>query len=401
VGPVASLRVGFARCRTDQLYFRRPGCDYGKKVHPHNSQGDIAERFDLAEFEETLAKFTKLKAFIHKPLALSAEPWVTDWQGIRLDTYTFDNAYDEDCRKDDDREAFHLSYALRALGWAKPSLTDFTSVTLHVEGPAFWGPHRLQRLWADKGHDKIRSLREISIDAVEADAHASMIPQIDTKIEEFTRQLVLMENAVQELSHVDCSVSDDEENGGLFTAARPLFEFLCCGSNLRKVRLAFGWMVDGDVLPELWTRERGDGPRELLTLLTRSSSWPKIKELELQLLVDTATLLTFLASLSATLRHLALHNVTLSDESWESALPAIVERLPKLTHLDLSRLCDRSHDQSLRVIFDSLEETWSGKDACFDDYRNMTVGRLLRKKPVQWIEPEAFLRAHQHVCRHT
>jgi hypothetical protein len=51
------------RSLADQLYLRRPGCDYRKKVHPHNSQGDIAERFDLAEFEETLAKFTKLKAF--------------------------------------------------------------------------------------------------------------------------------------------------------------------------------------------------------------------------------------------------------------------------------------------------------------------------------------------------
>jgi hypothetical protein len=228
-----------------------------------------------------------------------------------------------------------------------------------------------------------------------------MISQIDFKIEEFTRQLVLMENPVHGLSHVDCSVSDDEENGGLFTAAGPLFEYLRVGSNLRRVRLAFGWMVDGHVLPELWTCERGDGPRELLTLLTRSSSWPKIEELELQLLVDTGTLLTFLASLSATLRRLALHNVTLFDESWESVLPAIVECLPKLTHLDLSTLCDRSHNQSLRVIFDPSEETWFGKDACFDDFRNMTVGGLLRKEPAQWVEPEAFLRAHQHVCRHT
>jgi hypothetical protein len=38
----------------DQLYFRRPGCDYREKVHPHNGQGGIAERFDLARFDETL-----------------------------------------------------------------------------------------------------------------------------------------------------------------------------------------------------------------------------------------------------------------------------------------------------------------------------------------------------------
>ncbi|KAF3032563.1 hypothetical protein E8E12_002681 [Didymella heteroderae] len=251
------------RSLADQLYFRRSGCDYREKVHPHNGQGGVAERFDLARFDETLTKFAKLEAFIHKPLALSAEPWVTEWQGIRLDPYTIDDAYDEDCRKDDGREAFHLSCALRALGWAKPSLTNFTSVTLHVEGPAFWGPHRLQRLWAGKGHDDLRSLREISNDAVDADTDASMISQIDFKIEEFTRQLVLMENAVHGLSHVDCSVSDDEENGGLFTAAGPLFEYLRVGSNLRRVRLAFGWMVDGHVLPELWTLLRGRKSRSL------------------------------------------------------------------------------------------------------------------------------------------
>jgi hypothetical protein len=104
------------RSLADQLYFRRSGCDYREKVHPHNGQGGVAERFDLARFDETLTKFAKLKAFIHKPLAPSAEPWVTDWQGIRLDPYTNDDAYDEDCRKDDDQEAFHLSCALRALG---------------------------------------------------------------------------------------------------------------------------------------------------------------------------------------------------------------------------------------------------------------------------------------------
>lgn len=95
----------------DQLDFRRPGCNYRKKLHPHNSQDGISERYDLARFDEALTKFAKLKAFIHKPLALSAKPWVTDWQGIRLDPYTIDNAYDEDCRKDDVRETFQLSCA--------------------------------------------------------------------------------------------------------------------------------------------------------------------------------------------------------------------------------------------------------------------------------------------------
>ena len=66
----------------------------------------------------------------------------------------------------------------------------------------------------------------------------------------------------------ECSVSENEENRGLFLAARPLFEFLCCGQNLKKVRLTFGWLVDGALQTEFWSRNKGDGPQELLTLLT-------------------------------------------------------------------------------------------------------------------------------------
>jgi hypothetical protein len=347
-----------------------------------------------------LAKITNLKAFVHNPLVLSKDRWVTNWQGLRLDPYTFDNDYDEDCREDDDWEAFHLSCALRALGWAKPRLVHLTSMTFHVEGPAFWGPHRLQRLWDGEGHSEIRRLREMSNDAVEADTNVLMLSRNDIRNEEFTRQLVLMESTVQGISYLDCSVSEDEEKGGLFTAAGPLFEYLCRGNDLKKVRLAIGWLVEGDLQSDFWNREHGDGPKELLTSLTRSSPWPKIEELELQLLVDTGTLLRFLASLSATLQRLILHTVTLSDGSWESVLPAIVECLPRLTYLDLSMLCDRLQDRGPHVVFDSQAQMWSGKSACYEEFRSTTIDRLLERKQVQSMDPDAFLSEHQHSCRH-
>jgi hypothetical protein len=42
--------------------------------------------------------------------------WVTQWKGLRLDLYNFDNDYDEDCQDDNNIEALHLSCALRAVG---------------------------------------------------------------------------------------------------------------------------------------------------------------------------------------------------------------------------------------------------------------------------------------------
>jgi hypothetical protein len=89
-------------------------------------------------------------------------------------------------------------------------------MVIHVEGPAFWGPRRLRRLWRGEGHGELRRLRHLYEDAVEAEADAEPIPADCSRDEDCIRQLPMMENTVRQLASFDCSISEDEENGGSF-----------------------------------------------------------------------------------------------------------------------------------------------------------------------------------------
>lgn len=62
-----------------------------------------------------MEKFTRVAAFIHRSTGLLDDRWVTRWARLRVDSYSFDNDYDEDCQEDSDIEALHLSCTLRAL----------------------------------------------------------------------------------------------------------------------------------------------------------------------------------------------------------------------------------------------------------------------------------------------
>jgi hypothetical protein len=218
--------------------------------------------------------------FKHRPTVLLRDRWITHWQRLRINAYDFDSdSYVTDCEEDDDMEALQLSCVLRAIGWAKQSFTNISSMVFHVEGPAFWGPPRLRHLWQGEGHGKVRKLRKLYNDAVVADVDAEPIPADFIRDDEYVRQLVIMEYALGELTHLDCSISEHEENGGLFMAARFLFEFLCCGKSLKRLRLTFGWLMDGHLQSGHRPRENGDGPKELLTLLTNYTLWSKIEEL--------------------------------------------------------------------------------------------------------------------------
>ncbi|PSN58653.1 hypothetical protein BS50DRAFT_646081 [Corynespora cassiicola Philippines] len=198
-----------------------------RSVHPATATSSVAEQYSIAKLDEALANFTRLTTFIHKPTVPFRDLWITHWKRLRLNTY-YDigtESYDEDCQEDNDFEALHLSYALRAIGWAKPSLVSLTSIIFHVEGPAFWGPRRLRSLWNGEGHSEIIKLREPYGNAEQVDMEWLGFWSNDGRNEKYTRQLIIMKNAIRELTHIGCSVSEDENNWGLFTAARSLFEF--------------------------------------------------------------------------------------------------------------------------------------------------------------------------------
>ena len=365
------------------MCFRRVGFTYGKQIPLVDGSTPMGEECIIRRLDETLAKFTQLTAFRHRPTILLRDRWVTHWQLLRFDPYDFhSNIYEEDCREDDDMEALHLSCALRAIGWAKQYLTKLNSMVFHVEGPAFWGLRRLRRLWQGEGHGEIRRLRQLYENAMHAEEHIEPIPADLTRDEEYVRQLVIMESALGELTHLDCSICEDEDDGGLFMAARFFFEFLCCGQNLKRVRLTFGWLVDGFLQSDDWRHTNGDGPKELLTLLTNCKPWSKIEELKLEIATDETTLLRFLESLSLTLHHLTLSTVTLapSQGTWNSALPAIAMSLKNLRSLDLARLCDYPQHGKQRLLFDPEAKTWAGKSACYKDYKEGVISHLLRAK---------------------
>ncbi|KAF1828601.1 hypothetical protein BDW02DRAFT_574725 [Decorospora gaudefroyi] len=118
-----------------------------------------------------------------------------------------------------------------------------------------------------------------------------------------------------ELTHLNCSISEDEKNGGLFMAAKVFFELLRCGQNLKSVRLAFDQLLDGFIAPPYdWDRTNGNGPKTLFTLLTDHKPWSKIEELKIEIVTDETTLLRFLESLSLTLRRPTLSTVTLAPQ---------------------------------------------------------------------------------------
>jgi hypothetical protein len=384
-----------------EMCFLRPGCSYEEKVKRVEGTSSVTQDL-MGRLCKALPHLKQLSKFRHKASVNFYNRWVTHWNRLRINAYDFTNEYEEDHHEDNDIDALHLSLALQALGWAKESLPRLESMAVHVEGPAFWGPRRLRRLWSGEGHKKVRRLRFLYEDAVEAEADVESIPVDYSRHEEFIRQLTMMENTFRQLTSLDCSVSEDEENGGLLLTARPLFEFLCCGQNLTKVRLTFGWLVDGALQTESWIRRNGDGPQELLTLLTNYAPWPKITELHLEISIDEATLLQFLVSLKQSLRHLKLSNVTLAPThgSWNSALPVIARVLTQLHKMELRSLCDSQHGHH-RLLFDAQAQVWAGRRACYDEYMDRVIDQLLISKKLHQLEPESFMQEHKERCQHT
>jgi hypothetical protein len=386
------------------LCFRRLGCTYSEQVQSVIGSSLMEEDCIIRRLDETLSKFTQLTMFKHRPTILLRDRWVTHWQRLRFNPYDFySHSYEQDCQEDDDMEALHLSCALRAIGWAKQYLTKLNSMVFHVEGPAFWGPRRLRRLWQGEGHGEVRRLRQLYENVMQAEEHMEPILQHLIRDDEYVRQLVIMENALGELTHLDCSICEDENDGGLFMAARFLFEFLCCGQNLKRVRLTFGWLVDGFLQSDYWCHTNGDGPKELLTLLTNYKPWSKIEELKLEIATDETTLLCFLESLSLTLHDLTLSTVTLapSQGTWDSALPAIATSLTNLRRLDLAMLCDFPQHGQQRLLFNPEAETWAGKSACYNDYKECVIGHLLHAKKLHQLKPELFMEEHKQSHKHT
>jgi hypothetical protein len=164
-------------------------------------------------------------------------------------------------------------------------------------------------------------------------------------------------------------------------------------------------LVDGFITSDYWTRENGDGLKELFTLLTKYTPWSKIKVLELEIPTDENTLLRFLTSRHLTLRHLTLSTVTLapSQASWNSALPAIAiaKGLTDLPTLELASLCDFPQHGQQRLLFDAQGPPWASKNACYVEYKGRVHDHLLNTIEMHQLELESFMEEHRQSCKHT
>jgi hypothetical protein len=366
---------------------------------------------DHGGLESALRSFVNISEFIDSPTVLSDERWVTQWRGLQINPYYFGEevSFDEACNENNDIEALHTAYVLLMLGRANPSLESLKSMSLHVEGPAFWGPTRLQRLWSGDGHGMIRAVRERSHDAGTIDRELGQSFENDNRID--LQRLDTMKTAFETLTQLEISVAEDRCVDGLSAASRSLFDFLCRASNLQNLRLVVGRQAHGVVLPSTVAREDNPGESALLTLLADQAPWKRIKDLALEIVTETPALLKFLGTLAASLRQLHLTRITLlqpdddtdvAEASWEEALPKIVQMLPKLERLDLEKLYDFNGKHCLaRDLFDETAEEWKGRLCCYAHYRETMLSDLLGSKTLQHsLDPISFLEENYRARNH-
>ncbi|CAI6226758.1 unnamed protein product [Periconia digitata] len=378
---------------TLQPYLRTLDCVRTVQPKPAMDATQIEELSPVQRFDKAIANFSNLHTVKCEPGFLHDNTWASRWRRLRFSYVALLSL--TDYQEDEDLEALQLSYTLRALGWAKHHLR-LQSIKMYVGGPAFWGIDNLQSLWDGKGHRQIRENRRLFGNVVEAREYQDSENSLGK--DDCLRQLIIMEQSFNKLVRLDCSISEEEEDGGLCTVARPFFQFLCCAENLQELRLAFGRLVDGSLQTEYERRDNGDGPAELLALLEEHRPWSKIRTLTLEIVVKEVSIVSFLSSLSSSLRHLTLTHVTLppGEGSWESVLFRIPNML-NLHSLRLSELCD--HITTKRVLFDHTSDIWTGRRSCYDDYESTTIKELLcRERPV--LDAASFLQGHDHACPH-
>lgn len=383
------------RSLVDYLCFHTLGC--AKSVLVHSGRVSVLPAEAASEkFHRALVKLVNLVSFKHQPSFIVTYNWGLRWRNLRLHPYALIGNTDD--TEDEDVEALQLSVALQALGWVKHVLPKLRSLTFYVGGPAFWSSERLRHLWKGGGHERTRFYRTLYDSAAEADRDAYFDAE-ETRYpnESYIRQLVIIEHSLVNITHLDCSISEDDENGGLFIAAEHVFQFLRCAESLERIHLVFGRLVDGTLQVGYDIGRHGDGTATLLSLLANHTPWSRIKDIHLEVVTDEITLTTFLSAHKETIRSLALSNTTLvpSKGTWEVTLGKIAECLDLKT-LALDTLYDFPiYENTIRpknrVLFNPEAEIWKDKSSLYRHYYNKMVNCVLQRGKIGSLEPEPFL----------
>ncbi|KAI1523217.1 F-box-like domain containing protein, partial [Pyrenophora tritici-repentis] len=383
---------------TNTLRFWTPSATEWALVHPHRAFGSTAADAAVEQFCKALETLPNLKALEHEPGFLYDDDWACQWRNLYFHPSSV--ICDTDYREDEDVEALQLSVVLHSLAWARRGDRGLKKLSMYVGGPAFATPERLHLLWDGNGHEITRMCRSLYPNAAVADKEAYSNEVAYGQSQLFYRQLSLMRYALAGLTHFDYVVSDEDDLvGSLEIAAKLVFGFLTAMKGLERLRLVFGRLVDGILLPLSQYTERhcARDSIQLLDQLTRHSPWNRIRDIELEIATDRTSLVKFLLAHKDTLRSLTFTRmslVRLGDplNTWEITLAEIAQGL-SLSSLTLSKLCDFPQEWRRgvreRMLFDSEAAIWQGRISEYHAYHDAAVGRILRREGGHSLDPKA------------
>lgn len=375
---------------TGQLRFELPDFE-SVLIRPYQGLVRQSAGSPTETFSKALESLPNVKVLRHEPGFLFDPDWGCRWRNIYLHPWAL-LGYTSDS-EDEDMEALQLSVALRTLAIVRRRQIRMESIKMYVGGPSFWGPNRLQRLWFDGNHERTRTLRSLYCTATEADRGDVSDYSDPEQMKLYLYQLCYIKQALTSLTQLDCSVSEDEEWNGLAIARNYLYEYILSPTrSLERIRLVFGRLVDGILLPGDDSPRYAKASLTLLDQLASHTPWKKIRSIELEITTDGPTLKRFLFAHKATLRSLTLTRVTLlrvgdPRNTWELVLKEIMQTL-QLSTLCLVELCEFVPQQGnegirRRMLFNADAETWQGKATQYAAYYEATIDCLLRGDSVQ------------------
>ncbi len=380
------------------LQFLCSGTRTSNLIHLDRTPQPTEIRAPLTQLPQVLAKLCNLAHFEHEPGFLRSDSWSVRWRQLRFHPWSLMDH--TDACEDEHVEALQLSIVLRTLGCIKYCHPKPRSLSMYVGGPAFWGVGRLQHLWLGVGHEITRLHRKLHHTAAEADKHAYKDSLTPENIQTYSRQLNMIRHGFSRITQLECSVfEDDERDGSLAIAGFYLSHFLRVNKDLESIRLAFGRLVDGTVVPGDNDKGYVQDSCTLLLRLAQNTPWSKLRGIELEIATTRFALVKFLRAHRKTLRSLTLTRVTivrLEDDlsSWEYTLAEIMQSLALVT-LNLSRLCDflprqNGHGTSQRILFDPEADVWLDKEGQYESYYEKAMEFVHSGTPIKSLESDAF-----------
>lgn len=382
------------------MRFRMPDTSRSALVHTRRASTTAASAA-VEQFCKAIETLPNLKAFEHEPGILWDNDWACRWRCLYLHPWLMDGR--KDCFEDESIEALQLSVVLHSLACVRREDRRLTKLSMYVGGPAFVTAEDLCILWDGDEDEMTWDDRDRHSNAAEEynNVYSDNVTSEQSNL--YYGQLNVMRHAMAGLTHLDYVMSGKSDSeGSLEIAAKFVFHFLTAAKDLERLRLVFGTLANGILMPTS-EREWTDDSIKLLDQLTRHSPWNRLRDIELETATDRTTLMRFLLAHKDTLRSLALTRVSLVGPEtpinklnlWEVTLAEIAQRL-SLKSITLSKLCDFPQDTIYgarqRVLFDSKAKFWQGKINEYRGYYDAAVGRILRRETGDSLNLDAFER---------